>query len=135
MKFTVPQFIEQEMKIVGPFTFKQFIYIGAAGAIIFFLYLSGLPWTFFWTISIILALASLALVFVKVDGRSLPVTISNFFIFFQSSKIYLWQKENINVPFQKKFSVETFEKKVSSYEEKLTEKSQLKIIENKINFK
>jgi len=27
MEFTVPQFVEREPKLIGPFTFKQFIYI------------------------------------------------------------------------------------------------------------
>ena len=41
MRFQVPQFIEVEDKIFGPFTFKQFIYIaggiGVAGVLFTFL--------------------------------------------------------------------------------------------------
>jgi len=32
MRYTVPQFIEHEAKIIGPLTFKQFTYLAMAGA-------------------------------------------------------------------------------------------------------
>ncbi|MEK7519392.1 MAG: hypothetical protein AAB565_01210, partial [Patescibacteria group bacterium] len=40
MNFQIPQFIEQEAKILGPFTFKQTLWVVGVGIIIFFLYYS-----------------------------------------------------------------------------------------------
>jgi len=47
MQFNVPQFIETEDKLIGPFTLKQFLYLAAGGALLVFawyflrLWLSG----------------------------------------------------------------------------------------------
>jgi hypothetical protein len=99
-QFTVPQFIEYEPKIVGPFTFKQFIYVGIAGAICFFLYftLAKVSFFLFILISAIIISGALALAFLKSGGRSLPVVIKNFFVFSISPKIYLWKKKNTLPP-------------------------------------
>ncbi|MEK7503433.1 MAG: PrgI family protein [Patescibacteria group bacterium] len=89
-RFTVPQFIEHEPKIVGPLTFKQFIYVGVAGAICFVLY-SIVPFAVFVLLSIIIMLGGFALAFIKSGGRSLPVVLKNFFDFSLAPKIYLWK--------------------------------------------
>lgn len=92
MPYTVPQFIEREPKIVGPFTFKQFVFIGAAaGLAVFFYFL--LPRFLFVIVTIILGGTALAMVFLKVAGFPLPVVIKNFFIFLIRSRIYLWKKK------------------------------------------
>jgi len=64
MEFTVPKFIEKEARIVGPLTFKQFIFIGAAGAISIFVYFV-LPFYLFIIAVIILLGGSFALAFLK----------------------------------------------------------------------
>jgi hypothetical protein len=99
-QFTVPQFIEHEAKIIGPFTFKQFVYVGIAGAICFFLYftLAKTSLFLFILISGLIIAAALALAFLKSNGRSLPTVIKNFFVFSLSPKIYLWRKKNILPP-------------------------------------
>ncbi len=38
MRYQVPQFIEVEDKIFGPFTFKQFIYLGGGVGLAFIFY-------------------------------------------------------------------------------------------------
>jgi len=53
MEFTVPQFIEKKAKIVGPFTFGQFLFIGIASGICLFLYFV-LPLAVFIITSIVL---------------------------------------------------------------------------------
>lgn len=94
MEFIVPQFIEREPKIVGPFTFKQFIFIGiAAGLSIFFYFL--VPFSLFLIIAIVLLGGALALVFLKPGGISLPAVIKNFFVFLSRPKIYLWRRKAI----------------------------------------
>ncbi len=92
MEFTVPQFIEKKAKIVGPFTFRQFIFIGIAGGICLFLYFI-LPLAAFIIISIILVGGGFALALLKINKTSLPVYIKNFFIFLFKPKIYLWRKK------------------------------------------
>ena len=95
MQFTVPQFIEEEAKIVGPLTFKQLLYLAGPGIIIFFLYFSLAKTNLlaFIIITIFLAGLALAVAFLKIGGYSLPILFKNFFGFFVSSKIYLWGKK------------------------------------------
>ena len=92
MPYTVPQFIEREPKIVGPFTFKQFAFIAAAIGLSVFFYFA-LPFFLFLVAAILLGGGALAMVFLKVAGFPLPVVIKNFFIFLTRSRIYLWKKK------------------------------------------
>lgn len=89
-QFTVPQFIEHEPKIVGPLTFKQFVFVGIAGAICFTLYFT-VPFFVFVLLSIVIMLGGFALAFLKSGGRSLPFVLKNFFVFSLAPKIYLWK--------------------------------------------
>ncbi|OGZ24060.1 MAG: hypothetical protein A2896_01040 [Candidatus Nealsonbacteria bacterium RIFCSPLOWO2_01_FULL_43_32] len=91
-QFTVPQFIEHEAKIVGPLTFKQFVYVGIAGAICFIFYFTA-PFFVFILASIVIMLGGFALAFVKSGGRSLPIVLKNFVFFSLTPKIYLWKKK------------------------------------------
>ncbi len=120
MDFTVPQFIEKKAKIVGPLTFRQFIFIGTTGGTCLFLYFV-LPLTAFIITSIILVGGGFALAFVKINKTSLPVFIKNFFIFLFKPKIYLWRKKTMLSKVFKK------EKKVEEKKIKSKEKSVLKI--------
>ncbi len=101
MEFTVPQFIEKEAKIVGPFTFKQFIFVGTAGGISVFLYFT-LPLFISVILIIILMGTALALSFMKVERTSLPQYVANFFTFFLRPKVYLWNKKTGSPKFLKK---------------------------------
>lgn len=92
MPYTVPQFIEREPKIVGPFTFKQFAFIGAAAGLSVLLYFA-LPFFLFLIAAVVLGGGALAMVFLKVAGFPLPVVIKNFFIFLTRTRIYLWKKK------------------------------------------
>lgn len=104
MRFTVPQFIERESPIVGPLTFRQFIYIGTAGGISFLLYFSLGKSNFFTFILITTALlvAGAALAFIKIGGRELPTIVANSFRFFISPKMYIWKKTDKPVEVMKK---------------------------------
>ena len=72
MEFTVPQFIEKEPKIVGPFTFKQFIFIGIAGGLSIFLFFA-VSFFIFIILAIILLGGAFSLAFLKIERISLPV--------------------------------------------------------------
>ncbi|MBU0476720.1 PrgI family protein, partial [Patescibacteria group bacterium] len=94
MRFSVPQFIERESKIVGPLTFKQFLYVGFAATILFVLYFA-IPFILFTILAVAITGGALLLAFLRVGGRSLPIVAQNFLTFFASSKIYLWKKKEI----------------------------------------
>ena len=63
MEFVVPQFIERESKIIGPFNFKQSIFLGIAGALVLFLYFIIKSFWIFLIIAFFLVIGALALVF------------------------------------------------------------------------
>lgn len=121
MEFTVPQFIEREPKIVGPFTFKQFIFIGIAGGVCLFLFFT-VPLYIFIIAAIVLLGGAFALAFLKIGKTSLPVFIKNFFAFLFKPKIYLWKKKTSPPKFLRKEKVEVKEK-----EEEIEEESKLKV--------
>jgi len=119
MEFTVPQFIEKEPKIVGPFTFKQFIFIGVAGGICLFLFFTvSLP--VFIIMAIVLLGGAFALAFLKIGKTSLPIFIKNFFSFLFKPKVYLWKKKTSPPKFLRK-------EKVEEKEEEIEEESKLKV--------
>jgi len=91
-RYTVPQFIEHEPKIVGPLTFKQFLFIGAAGAICFVFYFAA-PFPVFVLATIVIMSGGGALAFLKSGGRSLPVVFKNFLGFSFGPKMYLWKQK------------------------------------------
>ncbi|MBU6500459.1 MAG: PrgI family protein [Patescibacteria group bacterium] len=93
MQFQVPQFIQTEDKLVGPFTIKQFVYVGSAGILSFLLYFTVQPWLFAM-LSIFLVGGSLALAFIRVEGRALPSVVLSAFGFYWKPQVYVWQPEN-----------------------------------------
>lgn len=95
MRFTIPQFIEHEAKIVGPLTFKQFAFIGLAGAAVFLLYFSLAKTNFvlFLLLAIVIILLAILLAFVRIGGRTLPVILANLFRFLIGPKKYIWQQK------------------------------------------
>ncbi len=92
-QFQVPQFIETEDKIIGPFTLKQFLYVGSAGVISFFLFfLLGNMGTWFM-ISLVLVSAAGALAFIKINGRELPKVLLSAFFFIWNPQTYVWKPD------------------------------------------
>lgn len=99
-EYQVPQFIEHETKIVGPLTFRQFIYVGGGSVILFILFFTIGEKNFF-LFFIIAALTggfALALAFVKVGGRSFGSTLFSMIGFFSSPRIFIWQKTRGKIP-------------------------------------
>jgi len=133
MRFTVPQFIEHEAKIVGPLTFRQFIFIAIAGAICLFIY-SIAPFYLFVIACVVFGGSALALAFLKVQGRSLPVVLSNLLRFNFAPKMYLWKKSQVPIKILKKETVKQPEKEQET-PLKIAEKSQLKKLRTEIETK
>ncbi len=94
MQFQVPQFIDVEDKIFGPFTFKQFIYLIGGGGAAFALY-KLLP--IYFSIPLILPIVALALAltFYKVNNRPFIAILESAFQFYIAPKLYIW-KQNMN---------------------------------------
>ena len=94
MQFKVPQFLEVEDKIFGPFTFREFIYLAGGGGICFVLYkLLG-----FWIGSIpIVAVATFSgmLTFYHPNNKPFLDMIEAGAKYIFQSKLYIWkQREN-----------------------------------------
>src|SRR3989344_2735718 len=91
MQFKVPQFLEIEDKIFGPFTFKQFVYlVGGAGICYILFKLLGI-----WLGAIpILAIAGLsaALVFYRPNGKPFINMIEAGLKYAMQNKLYIWKR-------------------------------------------
>ncbi len=92
MQFRVPQFIDIEDKVFGPFTLKQFGYMAGAGG------LSFLIWTFIpvkiVAVMLIAPVAGLflALAFIKYNNRSFGEILESAFSYYTGAKIYTWKQ-------------------------------------------
>ena len=95
--YKVPKFIRREAKIVWFFTFKQFIYVGMAGAISFLLYftLAEKNLLLFLFLAAVLMAASFALAFLKIGGTPLLSYLESLVSFLILSKKYLWKKKRV----------------------------------------
>ncbi|MCU0660118.1 MAG: PrgI family protein [Candidatus Pacebacteria bacterium] len=91
MRFEVPQFIDVEDKIFGPFTFKQFLYLAGGAGIIYVLW-KLLPAIIAIPLILPVAGLALALTFYKVNGRPFAQTIESWMKYITQDKLYLWKK-------------------------------------------
>lgn len=107
MQFKVPQFIDIEDKLFGPFTFRQFAYLVGGGGMIFVAY-RLLP--FFVAIFIIIPVAALTglLVFYKINNKPFIYYLQAGINYALGSKLYVWKQrlvkhsdkhdEDVNIP-------------------------------------
>jgi len=93
MQYQVPQFIETEDKVVGPFSLRQFAYVGAAAVASAICYFFLQTWLFL-IIALILVGGALALSFVKVNGRPLVKVVLSAFNFYWKPQLYIWKAEH-----------------------------------------
>jgi len=101
MRFQIPQFIETEVKLVGPLTLKQFLWVGLGVVIIYltFLMTGGISFMFFM-VSLPVATISACLAFVKVEGQPLINYVMHGLSYLLSPKRYVFRKsdDKINLP-------------------------------------
>jgi hypothetical protein len=92
MEYQVPQFIEVEDKIFGPFTLKQFIYLagGAGLSVALFLYL---PHVLAIVLIIPVVALALALSFYKINNKSFIDILEAGFNYYTKGRLYLWKKD------------------------------------------
>lgn len=90
MQFQVPQFLDVEDKIIGPFTLKQFLYLaGGAG-------LSYMAWRFIPYVGLFLAIGCVglaaALAFYKFNNKPFVFIIESAFNYIKSTRLYVWKR-------------------------------------------
>lgn len=93
MRFQLPQFIETETKIVGPFTLQQFLWVAGGAAFVFLLY-TLVKSVLFFILAIPIAGIFLALAFLKIDGVPLIVYASYGLSYFTNPKKYIFKKDD-----------------------------------------
>ncbi len=134
MQFQVPQFIEHEAKVIGPLTFRQFVYLGVAAGIAMFLYFLA-PFGIFLISAVALGLIALALAFVKIGPKTMPQLIVDLVNFGLSPKTYIWKASKGKLALQTEQIYAQSEEKEVEKKVKLVRESKLKELGDKINTK
>ncbi|TSC74085.1 MAG: hypothetical protein G01um101444_382 [Parcubacteria group bacterium Gr01-1014_44] len=93
MRFQVPQFIETEEKIIGPFTLKQFIFVALGGAILFLLFFAVSPGIFIF-LAIPVGAIFLGLALVKINEMPLYLYLFYFINHLISPKKYIYNPDD-----------------------------------------
>lgn len=91
MNFSVPQYIDVEDKVAGPFTAKQLGWMFGMGAALLVLW-SIFDTATFWMLAIPTALLFVALAFYRPQGRPLVSFIGSAIYFFTRPKTYIWKR-------------------------------------------
>lgn len=100
MRFEVPQFIEIEDKIVGPLTWKQFVYLAGGVGLLTILYFT-LPFIFFIMFGLPFGALAASLAFHKVNNRPFSIFLESLISYSGKAKLYLWRKEKVQSVIEK----------------------------------
>lgn len=92
MRFEVPQFIEIEDKIIGPLTWKQFVYVAGGVGILIILWFT-LPIMLFVIFGLPLGVLAGSLAFQRVNNRPFSAFLESFLTYAGKGKLYLWRKD------------------------------------------
>lgn len=92
MKFQVPQYIDVEDKIFGPFTFRQFAYLVGGGGLSYVAY-SLLPIYISFIFILLFGGGAIVLAFIKVNEKPFINVLEAWFNYIFRKKLYLWKKE------------------------------------------
>lgn len=91
MYFQVPQFIDIEDKLLGPLTFKQFIYLLGGGGATFVLF-KLLPSVIAFLFAAPIVGFSLALAFYKINDRPFINIVESWITYKMGTKLYTWKR-------------------------------------------
>lgn len=105
MQFKVPQFIDIEDKLFGPFTFKEFTYLAGGGGLVYALY-KILPIFIALPLMIIIGIFAGALTFYKINGKPFIYYVQAGITYGLKSKLYIW-KQHFQKPVTQKEKVVT----------------------------
>ena len=132
-QYPVPQFIEEEGRMAFFLTIRQFIYLVAAGAIIFLVYYI-LPFYLFVIVAMIIVVAAAGLGFLKIDGVPILTILLNSIGFLAGAKNYTWKKKESLYPFKTVHKAEL--KKIDEGKTlKVAKKSSLKDLRTKVELR
>ncbi len=131
MRYKVPRHVDYKAKILGPATFSQLLYVGAAGLVVLLFYFILGQTAAFYPIAVIFGGGGIALAFVQVSGQSLPEYLQKMIMFQTSSREYIWEKKimpmEMAIPKKKKVVEEE-----STEDQKTTRTKRLSNIADKI---
>jgi hypothetical protein len=96
MRFQLPQFLETEIKIVGPFTLQQFLWVAGGVAFMFLLY-TLTHGVLFFILAIPILGIFLAFAFLKIDGVPLVIYASYSLSYLTNPKRYVFKKEDTDI--------------------------------------
>ena len=138
MRVTFPQFTDAQAKIVGPLTFRQFVYValGVGSGFALYFFVGKKNFLLFLLLVFLIGFFFLSLAFARVEGRDITTVMKNLFRFGLTNKIYLWRKtETPIIAFQKFTPRKKVEKKEEGLPLKIAEGSQLKRLKTQIEMK
>ncbi|MBI4121802.1 MAG: PrgI family protein [Parcubacteria group bacterium] len=92
MQYTVPKFIDQEDKIIGPITVRQFLLM-IVGAIFIAIAYALLRFTAFIAVTVIIAVITGVIAFLKINGRPFHFFLASFIERTKKPAVRVWNKE------------------------------------------
>ena len=92
--YKIPQNIDIEDKILGPFTLVQFLYMIGGGILLYFLFLTigAVNFGLFLLLAVPIAILTLALVFIRINERPFVTFLGYFSSFTFGPKLKRWHK-------------------------------------------
>lgn len=94
MQFRVPQFIDIEDKIFGPFTFKQFAYLIGGGGLVYIIFRLLPLWIAIIPMLFVAGL-TLLLTFYRINNKPFAYYLQAGITYFTGSKLYIWKQRFI----------------------------------------
>lgn len=92
MRFEVPQFIEIEDKIFGPFTWRQFVYLAGGIGLATVLFFTT-PFIVFVLFGVPIGGLSILLAFYPVNNRPFSAFLEAGVYFYKNNRVYYWRKK------------------------------------------
>ena len=94
MQFRVPQFIDIEDKIFGPFTFKQFVYLIGGGGLVYIIFRLLPLWIAIIPMLFVAGL-TLLLTFYRINNKPFAYYLQAGITYLTGSKLYIWKQRFI----------------------------------------
>lgn len=91
MQFQMPRFLDIEDKVIGPLTFKQFIYLAGGVGLAYVAY-SYLGWTWGFVLIALFLGMGVGLAFWKPNNRPAIIMLQAFLKHYTNSRMYVWQR-------------------------------------------
>jgi hypothetical protein len=106
MRFQVPQFIDIEDKVIGPFTIKQFVYLAGGAGMSFIIYTYIPVYIALLLIAGVIGL-SLALAFYRINNKPFIYMLEAAFLYYTKQNLYIWKKQEKKPEKQEQKSIES----------------------------